>query len=50
MGIFDGLKKKDRQKEAVNYEMDTPRTRELYKQIEDKISDMIPDQWTDIFF
>ena len=50
MGIFDGLKKKDRQKEAVNYEMDTPRTRELYKQIADKISDMIPDQWTDIYF
>lgn len=50
MGIFDGLKKKDRQKEAVNYEIDPQRTGELYKQIADKVSDMIPDQWSDIYF
>ena len=50
MGIFDGFKKKVEQKEAVNYEIDTQRTRELYKQIADKISDMIPDRWTDIYF
>ena len=48
MGIFDGFKKKVEQKEAVNYEIDTQRTRELYKQIADKVSDMIPDQWSDI--
>ena len=50
MGIFDGFKKKVEQKEAVNYEIDTQRTRELYKQIADKVSDMIPDQWSDIYF
>ena len=44
MGIYDGFKKKVEQKEAVNYEIDTQRTRELYKQIADKVSDIIPDQ------
>lgn len=50
MGISDGINKDAEQKEAVNYEIDTQRTRELYKQIADKISDMIPDRWTDIYF
>ena len=36
-------------KEVINYELDTPRTRELYQQIADKLTDMIPDQWSDLY-
>ena len=57
MGLFDRFKKKadeaavqEPEKVAVHHEIDTSRTRELYQEIANKITDMIPDEWTNIYF
>ncbi len=57
MGLFDKFKKKadeaavqGTEKVAAHHEIDTSRTRELYQEITNTITDMIPDEWTNIYF
>lgn len=56
MGLFDRFMKADEaavqetEKVAVDHEIDTSRTRELYQEIAITITDMIPDEWTNIYF
>ena len=59
MGLFDRFKKKENaesgqdretEKAAVSFELDTPRTKELYQQLAEKITEIIPDKWSDVYF
>ena len=56
MGLFYRFKKaseaavQETEKVAVDHEIDTSRTRELYQEIANTITDMIPDEWTNIYF